>query len=105
MGDSVLGDVQDVLVRMHVNRVLCWLSVLLEAFPKGIVDTENNSIYARLVHRLSCVLRAFGHISEAAVLAAFLHIFENAAKIMKKSYRIYLEKSHSHPFYRSIAVS
>ena len=61
---------------MHVNRVLYWLSVLLEAFPEGVVDAGNNSIYARRLHRRSCVLGVFGYIFETAVLAEFVHITE-----------------------------
>ena len=100
VGDSVLGYVQDTIAGKYVDGVLCQLSDLLEAFPEGIADAENNSIYTRLLHRRSCVLGIFGNIFETTVLADFLHIFKNAAKAREIIYRIYLDKFLSYTFYR-----
>jgi len=61
---------------MHVNRILCRLSVLLKAFPEGIVDAGNKPIYSRLLHWYSCILGIFGYMFETAVLAKFVHVKE-----------------------------
>jgi len=65
---------------MHVDRALYRLSALLEAFPEGVVDAENNSIYARLIHRHSCVLGTFGYIFETDVLGK-LFISQNGQNL------------------------
>ena len=53
MGSSFLGDVQDNVIRKHVDCVFFRLSVLLDTFPEGVEDTGKNFFYARCLFFIS----------------------------------------------------
>jgi len=59
---------------MHVDLVFYLLSALLETFPEKVVDAENNSIYAGLLHWRCCVLRVSSYIFETASLTESVNI-------------------------------
>ena len=67
-----MGDIQDTIVRRHVNCVYCHPQALLETLPKGIADVGSASVHARFLHRRGCVLGHLGYLFQTIVLASIL---------------------------------